>query len=161
MLEKFKYTHYGEDDDDDKPVDAKLIEAEERSHGGLSFKVLRYYVRYSGGVCWISLFVFLSILSQGATAGSTYWLSYWISNENAHSRNFFIIVLCALGAAHSLFLLLTTIVRAFIFNRGSVRLHTNLIRSLVAAPIMWFNMTPLGRIINRFSRGMKLNMFET
>ncbi|NXC80564.1 MRP7 protein, partial [Cercotrichas coryphoeus] len=65
--------------------------------------------------------------------------------------NFYLIVYGSIAGANSLF----TIIRAFLFAFGTVRaaavIHDRLLQRILKATVTFFDTTPTGRILNRFS----------
>uniref|UniRef100_A0A8C5X3B7 ATP-binding cassette sub-family C member 10 n=1 Tax=Malurus cyaneus samueli TaxID=2593467 RepID=A0A8C5X3B7_9PASS len=65
--------------------------------------------------------------------------------------NFFLIVYGSIAGANSLF----TIIRAFLFAYGALRaaavIHNRLLQRVLKATVTFFDTTPTGRILNRFS----------
>ena len=58
----------------------------------------------------------------------------------------------SLGACQAIFLLLGSIVLALGGILASRSLHDNMLRSILRSPMSFFDTTPLGRILNRFSK---------
>jgi len=79
-----------------------------------------------------------------------FWLSVWASSSSQQS--IFIIgiygMLCALTMTLSLSKALL-----FFFStlKASSYLHSSALKSVLSAPMFFFTMTPIGRILNRFS----------
>ncbi len=83
-----------------------------------------------------------------------YSLGVWMTDMETGSRGseghmslYLLSVLSVLVAV--VFKLAVEIVTAL---RAAQRLHDQLIRSVMLAPTSWFDATPIGRIINRFSQ---------
>ncbi|KAF8041794.1 hypothetical protein BT93_A0402 [Corymbia citriodora subsp. variegata] len=133
----------------------EIIEEEERKEGKVEFAVYRNYAAFSGWL--VAVIIFLSaILMQASRNGNDLWLSYWVDTtkggmESASSTSFYLIVLCIFCVVNSIL----TLVRAFSFAygglRAAVRVHEILLQRLIDAPVKFFNQTPSGRILNRFS----------
>eukprot|EP00117_Sycon_ciliatum_P032486 scpid8147/ scgid4352/ Multidrug resistance-associated protein 7; ATP-binding cassette sub-family C member 10 len=72
------------------------------------------------------------------------------SNSSSDLR-FYLTVYGCLGGANTMF----TLLRAFLFAYGGVCaarvLHDRLLRSILHAPVSFFDVTPVGRMLNRFS----------
>jgi len=67
---------------------------------------------------------------------------------------FYLVVYGGLAVANTIF----TLFRAFLFAYGGICaakvLHSRLLKSILSAPVSFFDVTPIGRIINRFSSDM-------
>ncbi|XP_010063576.2 ABC transporter C family member 13 isoform X4 [Eucalyptus grandis] len=133
----------------------EIIEEEERKEGKVEFAVYRHYAAFSGWL--VAVIIFLSaILMQASRNGNDLWLSYWVDTtrggiKSASSTSFYLVVLCIFCIVNSIL----TLVRAFSFAYGGLRaaitVHEILLKRLIDAPVKFFNQTPSGRILNRFS----------
>eukprot|EP00930_Biecheleria_cincta_P034402 TRINITY_DN23780_c0_g1_i1.p1 TRINITY_DN23780_c0_g1~~TRINITY_DN23780_c0_g1_i1.p1 ORF type:complete len:1507 (+),score=289.06 TRINITY_DN23780_c0_g1_i1:550-4521(+) len=133
---------------------------EEREVGALDLSIWCTYARIMGptmGSC-----LALAYLGTSFTQlGSTWWLKHWSSENMASSWE----SLDAL-AVYAMFALGTVTClssRMFFFRRTSLRtsrqLHHKLLWAVLRAPMSWIDMTPSGRIINRFAQDVqKLDM---
>ncbi|KAH9667477.1 multidrug resistance-associated protein 11 [Citrus sinensis] len=132
----------------------EIIEVEQRKEGRVELTVYKNYARFSGW--FITLVICLSaILMQASRNGNDLWLSYWVdttgSSQTKYSTSFYLVVLCIFCIFNSFL----TLVRAFSFAFGSLRaavkVHNTLLTKIINAPVLFFDQTPGGRILNRFS----------
>ncbi|CAN1121510.1 ABC transporter C family member 13 [Linum perenne] len=131
-----------------------IIEEEQRKEGRVEIAV---YKNYAGSAGWFITFVISlsAILMQASRNGNDLWLSYWVdttgNGRTGYSTTFYLIVLCVFCASNSFL----TLVRAFSFSfgglRAAVQVHNILLDKLLDAPVQFFDQTPSGRILNRFS----------
>ncbi|XP_052486869.1 ABC transporter C family member 13 isoform X2 [Gossypium raimondii] len=139
----------------DVPLEAQdIIKAEQRKEGKVELIV---YKKYAGFAGWfISVVILLSaILMQASRNGNDLWLSYWVDttgiSQGKHSTSFYLLVLCIFCIINSSL----TLVRAFSFAFGglkaAVQVHNTLLNKVINAPAQFFDQTPGGRILNRFS----------
>lgn len=103
------------------------------------------------------------VRTQATQLGSQYWLVLWTQDVDLvtgryrrHSLVFFL-------AGHALFAVALasatycrTLIVAFMGLRASRLLHLNLLRSILAAPMAFFDTQPVGRLITRFSKDTEL-----
>ncbi|CAB1325634.1 unnamed protein product [Coregonus sp. 'balchen'] len=157
----------------------QLMKAEEKGSGGVAWDVYKAYIKAAGGPYAFIINVILFLFTTGSIAFSNWWLSYWIrqgsgntslileneTNEtvaalandsmrlNPHVQYYSRVYVLSMGAA----LFLKTM-RGLVFVKCTVRaasvLHDKLFRRLLLSPMRFFDTTPLGRILNRFSRDM-------
>ncbi|CAN7081183.1 unnamed protein product [Brassica oleracea var. botrytis] len=142
------------DDVDEVSEAADIVKVEERKEGRVEVAVYRNYAVFSG---WFITIVILvsAVLMQASRNGNDLWLSYWVDKTGRgatqYSTSFYLMVLCIFCILNSIL----TLVRAFSFAYGglkaAVRVHSALICKLINAPIQFFDQTPSGRILNRFS----------
>uniref|UniRef100_A0A3P9PC47 ATP-binding cassette sub-family C member 5 n=1 Tax=Poecilia reticulata TaxID=8081 RepID=A0A3P9PC47_POERE len=156
-----------------RPGPQRLMKAEEKGSGAVAWSVYGAYIKAAGGplVFIINMVFFLS--TTGSIAFSNWWLSHWIrqgsgntslitANEttesnsmrlNPHIQYYSTVYIASMGAA----LFLKT-VRGLVFIKCTVKaasaLHDKLFHSLLLSPMQFFDTTPLGRILTRFSRDM-------
>ncbi|XP_038069146.1 ATP-binding cassette sub-family C member 9-like isoform X2 [Patiria miniata] len=131
-----------------------LIEKEEMERGSVSFKVYGYYFRNVGIL--LSLVTFCSVLLlSGLQIGTNFWLSAWseagLSNETGSSNTKYLAGYAGLSASLLLVRLIssTSLIAASLVAAKTI--HQRMLRNLIKAPLRFFDTTPIGRILNRFS----------
>uniref|UniRef100_A0A8C2CKU5 Si:ch211-221f10.2 n=1 Tax=Cyprinus carpio TaxID=7962 RepID=A0A8C2CKU5_CYPCA len=145
----------------------QLMQAEEKGSGAVAWQVYTTYIKAAGGPLAFIVNILLFLFTTGSIAFSNWWLSHWIrqgsgTNEtaesdsmrlNPHMQYYSRVYVLSMGAA----LFLKT-VRGLVFVKCTVRaasvLHDKLFKTLLLSPMRFFDTTPLGRILNRFSRDM-------
>ncbi|XP_034083351.1 canalicular multispecific organic anion transporter 2 isoform X2 [Gymnodraco acuticeps] len=147
---------HGEQQEKKKPNELqKLIHAETAETGRVKSKVFLEYAKAVGIL--LSVFIcFLYGCQSAAAIGANIWLSQWTNDaltnqtqENIHLR---VGVYAALGIAQGLLVMLSSFTLAM-GNIGAARkLHFNLLTNKFHTPQSFYDTTPLGRIINRFSK---------
>lgn len=141
----------------------QLMTKEDREIGLVRFSVWMRYLRAAG--IWM-LFAFVIptyIVYRFISIAQNWWLSYWSTNNeheeningpggpHLHSTMFYIWVYLGLGFGSVLVLMIQTLLVARAGTRASRRLHQEAIDGVMFAPTSYFDTTPLGRILNRFS----------
>lgn len=126
---------------------------EERATGDIPWAVYVAYVRNGGGWhLWISIIV-LTLLSQVAGIGINLWLTAWTQNRfPTFGISFYLGIYFALGAAMAVLLFIGGLLFAYGGMLASRGIHEKAISKLIRAPVSFFDRTPAGRILNRFSR---------
>lgn len=143
-----------------KSIKNQLITKEEMSEGGVKFSV---YKRYFRAISYelIALLTFLYVITYGAQVGSSIWLSFWSSDNDRKAKDpsvhiyslaTYLGVYAGLGLGNSVGILLVSLLMAFGSIRASRRLHESMLNHVVRAPMAFFDTTPMGRILNRFSK---------
>ncbi|XP_049620339.1 ATP-binding cassette sub-family C member 2 [Suncus etruscus] len=136
----------------------KLIEKEFMETGKV--KSINY-LKYLQAIGWVFIFfiVFSYVLNSVAFIGFNLWLSAWTgdskiynsTNYPASQRDMRVGVYGALGVAQGLSVLMANILCAHGSNHASNILHMQLLNNMLRAPMSFFDTTPIGRIVNRFS----------
>nr|XP_029138653.1 ATP-binding cassette sub-family C member 9-like [Labrus bergylta] len=120
----------------------------------------------SGGFFMVFLMIFSKLLKHSVIVAIDYWIAKWTSaktnhnitmngnstssaqteNDSYHLQVF--IILCAAGIT---LCLITSLTVEFLGLSAATNLHHNLLNKIIHAPIRFFDITPLGQILNRFS----------
>ncbi|XP_043959111.1 ATP-binding cassette sub-family C member 3 isoform X1 [Gambusia affinis] len=140
-----------------KPQEGQnLIQAETAETGRVKTKVFLEYAKAVGLV--LSVIICLLYGCQSAAAiGANIWLSQWTSDsltnqtkENVHMR---VGVYAALGIAQGVLILVNCLLcRAYCMLRAAKLTHRNMLQGVLRAPQAFFESTPTGRLLNRFSK---------
>ncbi|CAG8452470.1 10619_t:CDS:10 [Ambispora leptoticha] len=125
-----------------------LIVREESATGSVPWSVYKAYIKSSSTVAVI-VFLLLMIGSQG--------VQYWSSENEKKGENENILLYLGIygliGVIYSLMTIFQTIVLwVFCAIRSARRLHKEMLSGVVRSPMSFFDTTPLGRILNRFSK---------
>jgi ABC-type multidrug transport system fused ATPase/permease subunit len=134
-----------------------LVTKEERNIGAVSISVYSKYIKAGGGFCVFTFVYFGFVLSAVNQFATTSWISFWTADApdyERHSQAFYLGIYFLFAVSLGVF----TFIRAFLLARFGVRasetLHRNLLNSILRAPQSFFDTTPLGRIISRFSKDL-------
>lgn len=133
-----------------------LTTKEERNVGAVSVSVYTDYLKAGGGYC-IFAFVYLGfILSATNSLATTAWISFWTSDPDyeKHSIGFYLGIYFMFAVSLGVFTFFRAYFLAAFGVRASETLHKNLLNSILRAPQSFFDTTPLGRIISRFSKDL-------
>lgn len=104
----------------------------------------------------VFVFLFFIIVSMFLSVMGNVWLKHWseVNTEyggNPHAVRYLLIYF-ALGVSSALATLIQTIILwVFCTIHGSKYLHSAMVSSVLRAPMSFFETTPIGRILNRFS----------
>nr|XP_056705401.1 ATP-binding cassette sub-family C member 5 isoform X2 [Euleptes europaea] len=156
-----------------KKEEGQLIQLEEKGKGSVPWSVYGVYIQAAGGPIAFLVIMALFVLNVGSTAFSNWWLSYWIKQgsgnttltlgnetvvsssmkDNPHMHYYAGIYALSMGV-----MLILKAVRGVAFVKGTLRassrLHDELFRRILRSPMKFFDTTPSGRILNRFSKDM-------
>uniref|UniRef100_A0A673XI63 ATP-binding cassette, sub-family C (CFTR/MRP), member 9 n=1 Tax=Salmo trutta TaxID=8032 RepID=A0A673XI63_SALTR len=126
----------------------------------------------SGGFLMVFLMVFSKLLKHSVMVAIDYWLAEWTAKGNLLVNgtayvngtangdangyaglpdSYYVpvfIILCGAGIA---LCLITSLTVEFLGLSAATNLHHNLLNKIIHAPIRFFDVTPLGQILNRFS----------
>ncbi|XP_050076522.1 multidrug resistance-associated protein 1 isoform X1 [Anopheles maculipalpis] len=134
----------------------KLIEQEKSETGSVKWDVYKHYLKSIGLTLSVAT-VILNMIFQGFSIGSNLWLSRWSTDETAENdtsvRDMYLGVYGAFGAGQVLSTFLSTLFLYVGALEASRTLHKTLLRCVLHAPLTsFFDITPVGRVLNRFSK---------
>ncbi|KAI9332974.1 P-loop containing nucleoside triphosphate hydrolase protein [Obelidium mucronatum] len=135
------------------PKSAKsIMRVEDQETGGVQGAVWFRYMQAAGGPTFAIQLAFLIILVQGTRVGNDLWLTAWTSHEYDIPNLSYIGVYAGLGIGLALSLFVYSIFFGYTGTRAAKSLHERALMRVLRCPVSFFDTTPLGRIINRFSR---------
>ncbi|KAF9200129.1 hypothetical protein BGZ49_009666 [Haplosporangium sp. Z 27] len=132
---------------------AELIADEHMAMGSVSWKVYKIYAK-AASYKVAFLVVLLFVVGQAIQIGTNLWLQYWTTPAGAakYSIGAFLGIYAALVIGFMVMNVTTTYVSMVTAAiRASTRLHEQLLSKLLRLPMSFFDTTPLGRVVNRFS----------
>lgn len=139
------------------PAPRRFYEDEKRATGSVKGEVYKTYMKACGGyVHWIFVLL-VSCLTVALSVAVPFWISIWTreyQSSPAHADNrlvFYVSVLVGL----SLLSFVLEIARYRFIYRGSIRasrvLFERFTNTVTRMPLHFFDTTPAGRILNRFT----------
>ncbi|KAJ2594436.1 hypothetical protein H4R99_005770, partial [Coemansia sp. RSA 1722] len=136
-----------------------LVKDEEREEGYVKLETwLLYFKESGGGYFWIAAVVLLSIY-QLLIVMQDYWIRLWVSTVDSSSQQHSAFFWLGIYVAICVFGLIWWIGEMLFVASGGLRasktMHAKLVEAIVHAKPRFFDSTPIGRIINRFSRDMQ------
>ncbi|GLE01060.1 hypothetical protein PINS_up009873 [Pythium insidiosum] len=143
---------------EEQSTSKKLIVEEDRNVGSVTAKT---YINYLSCCGWDGYFVAGSIFSLFAVAQVAIFMCDWFlsrwSNDSFKSLNQYqsLGVYLGLIAFTSVFVFVRCMFYTEMCMRCSANLHAKYLRRVISAPVTtFFDVTPVGRILNRFSRDL-------
>ncbi|XP_032311192.1 multidrug resistance-associated protein 1 isoform X5 [Drosophila ananassae] len=136
-------------------VEGKLIETEKSQTGGVDFAVYKHYIKSVGIFLSVATLV-LNFVFQAFQIGSNLWLTKWANDQRVENdtslRDMYLGVYGAFGFGQvsSYFFCSLTLALGCIYC--SKALQEALLYNVFRWSMAMFDTTPLGRIVNRFSK---------
>ncbi|GAA6213804.1 canalicular multispecific organic anion transporter 1 [Lates japonicus] len=144
---------------DESKKGQRLIEKETMETGQVKFSV---FVQYLQAMGWgYAVTVFLLYFTQNvAFIGQNLWLSDWTNDAVEYynrtypswKRDTRVGVFGVLGVVQGLFVFLGTLSLANASVAASRILHSRLLNNILRVPMLFFDTTPIGRVVNRFAK---------
>ncbi|KAE8974895.1 Multidrug resistance-associated protein 1 [Phytophthora fragariae] len=131
-----------------------LIQDEEKAEGNLSWSVYSSYFVPCGTISIVGAFALL-FATQVSSVSTDLWLTNWTNSKPTGANlTFYLTVYAYLG--------LSTIVLGFVGDlccryaglSASKRIHHTLLYHVIKGTMRFYDTTPVGRILNRFSNDM-------
>ncbi|OQV14982.1 Multidrug resistance-associated protein 1 [Hypsibius exemplaris] len=144
------------------PTAGKLVDKEKFATGRVKLSVYRLYARQMGLVVTAAMIVCFVVFTTLGNV-SNVWLSNWAKDYerpdykgNTEQRNFRLGIYGMFGALQLLFMTGFSVCIVHGRIRASKNLHQGLLYRILRSPISFFDTTPLGRIVNRFSSDISI-----
>ncbi|XP_032595385.1 multidrug resistance-associated protein 1 isoform X3 [Drosophila grimshawi] len=136
-------------------IEGKLIETEKSQTGGVDFAVYKHYIKSVGIFLSVATLV-LNFVFQGFQIGSNLWLTKWSNDKEVENdtglRNMYLGVYGAFGVGQVVTSFLSTLALSLGCIYSAEYLHETLVHFVLRWPMELFDITPQGRIVNRFSK---------
>ena len=141
-----------------KKVAKALMEKEEREKGAVNASVYTKYIVAGGGFCWFAFVVFWYLAAAVMTVLNSAWITAWTSDATkgyaSFSLEFYLGGLAVVAVLLSTVSFLRSATMALTNVAASNAMHGAALRSVMRAPTRFFDVTPIGRIISRFSKDL-------
>ncbi|CAJ0955579.1 unnamed protein product, partial [Mesorhabditis belari] len=127
--------------------------------GKVSWTVYLSYVK-AATISWSILLLASYFISCGFGISRALWLSAWtddnIDGVITGDTNYQLFIFTVLAFLEIGFLVAAQFALVFGCQSASLRLHSPLLASILRSPMSFFDMTPVGRIVNRLSRDLEV-----
>lgn len=114
------------------------------------------YIRAGGGYILFSFVYFGFVLCAAVTLMTSVWVTLWTSDTGyeRQSEGFYIGMYALTAVLLGVFTFMRSYLLASFGVRASNKLHQDLLISIFKAPMSFFDTTPTGRILSRFSKDL-------
>ncbi|XP_076819731.1 multidrug resistance-associated protein 1-like isoform X1 [Clavelina lepadiformis] len=144
----------------EKITEDKLITTETVETGNIKSSVLLMYMKAVGTIASIGLLIGYTF-DNVSTVYSRIWLSEWSDEVAKHNgtqndTGYRLAIYGVLGVSKAVFNLMSSFGIYYGGILASGYLHAKMLDNIVQVPMSFFDTTPLGRIVNRFSKDIYL-----
>jgi ATP-binding cassette subfamily C (CFTR/MRP) protein 1 len=134
------------------PASGRLMTEEDREIGSVDMQVYRKWAVAAGGVSVAMMVISLYVASEMVSVSASWWLSFWSENREDNTPWFYLGIYMLINV-----FVITLTLGKEIFVRitgwnASQSLFRELLVAVMHAPMSFFDTTPMGRVINRFSK---------
>ncbi|GMP81339.1 hypothetical protein CsSME_00036087 [Camellia sinensis var. sinensis] len=137
----------------------QLTEEEEKEIGNVGWKQFLDYILVSKGSLMLSSVIITQIGFVALQAVSSYWLAFSIQIPKIGS-GILIGVYTTISTISTLFVYLRSLSAAFLGLKASKAFFSNFTNSIFNAPMLFFDSTPVGRILTRASSDLCVVDFD-
>ncbi|CAF0948802.1 unnamed protein product, partial [Brachionus calyciflorus] len=142
----------------DTEKSGNLIEIEKIETGNLKFKTVREYFKSTSFLMTFLFLIAYSVMNV-FYALSSFWLTQWTNANVSESgdtmtKTFRILAYGLLGTGQHFFSFLSELIAVKMIMNSSRSLHQNMLKSIMHSTMQFFESTPIGRILNRFSKDL-------
>lgn len=131
-----------------------LIQDEEKAEGDLAWSVYASYFVSCGVISTVGALALL-FATQVSSVSTDLWLTNWTSAKSTGaSLTFYLSIYAYLGLSTILLGLAGDLCCRYAGLSASKRIHHSLLHHIIKGTMRFFDTTPVGRILNRFSNDM-------
>lgn len=133
-----------------------LFGEEERAYDSIPFSIYKQYAQAGQGIFGFSAFfilLFLMVLAVFLTLFTNVWLSFWVGNKfKSLSNGTYIGLYVGFTILSCVLIALEFTMMGYINTEASKVLNLQAVKRVLHTPMSFMDTTPIGRIINRFSK---------
>ncbi|TPP51395.1 ABC transporter transmembrane region family protein [Leishmania donovani] len=144
-----------ENKDAESDVEAgRLMTREEKATGQVPWSTYVAYLRSCGGLAAWGFLLATFAVTESVTAANGVWLSIWSTGSLRCSAATYLYVYLFIVFLNIFNSPLRCFLCYYLMRMGSRNLHRDLLESIGVARMSFFDTTPLGRVLNRFTKDM-------
>ncbi|KAK2353050.1 ABC transporter C family member [Trifolium repens] len=141
------------------PIGTQLTQEEEKVIGNVGWKPFRDYINYSKGTFMLCLMILAQSAFLALQTASTFWLA--IAIEIPKVTNVTLIGVYALTSfASAAFVYVRSYLTALLGLKASTAFFSSFTKAIFNAPMLFFDSTPVGRILTRASSDLSILDFD-
>lgn len=135
---------------------SKLISVEERAEGAVSLKVYKHYIASAKKPLLLLGMLFSFFIANFSQLGQQFIVSQWTSDVGYKKYSLYAYLFGIINAASSvaIFNWSRTYLAYIIGAESSRKLHYDMLQRVLHAPLSFFEATPIGRLVSRFSKDL-------
>lgn len=130
----------------------KLMTEETRAEGHVKLDVYKKWFQAAGGL-YIPLVVLIVFTGDaGMSVLSNWWLTYWSEADSGRSQNYYLLMYALINFGVAVVNMIRSLFLAFVALTASRKMFNDMLACVLHAPMSFFDTTPVGRLVNRFSK---------
>ena len=128
------------------------ITKEARGEGAISFKTYKTYVSKMGSPMWLLFLLAMVTFERLLSVYTSVWLAYWSENHYDLPQGDYLAIYAGIGIGQAAVSWARTFMWALASLAAANKLHLALFRATLSTRLSFFDVTPLGRVIQRFTK---------
>ncbi|XP_040888565.1 multidrug resistance-associated protein 4 [Toxotes jaculatrix] len=169
VLSQTSSVHSVKDGDHLPAEPAQTLVEESRAQGTIGARLYIKYLRAGANVVTLLFVILVNFLAQVAYIMQDWWLAYWADEQEKLTangtvvqngqnvtqeldRDFYLGVYGGLTAATIIFGFARNLVLFNVLVRCAQSLHNRMFDAILRTPVRFFDINPIGRVLNRFSK---------
>ncbi|KAM6893784.1 ATP-binding cassette sub-family C member 4 [Xenentodon cancila] len=158
-------------DGDHLPAEpVQMVPEESRAQGNIGVGLYYKYLRAGANVLVLLAVLLINLLAQVAYIMQDWWLAYWADEQEKLSASnatisvngtnatreldlcFYLGIYGGLTAATIIFGFMRNLILFNLLVRATQSLHNRMFNAILRTPVRFFDINPIGRVLNRFSK---------
>ena len=134
----------------------KLMTVEERGEGAVGLDMYNMYIKAMNKPLLLVLVIVSFAMANASQILQQYVIAAWTSDTNYAKRplSAYLIGMTSMAALVAFFNWSRTCMQVYLGAAASKTLHKNMIKQVLGAPLYYFESTPIGRLVQRFSKDL-------
>ncbi|XP_068165844.1 ATP-binding cassette sub-family C member 4 [Antennarius striatus] len=149
----------------------QTVAEESRAQGTIGFGLYMKYLKAGANIVALLAVLLINVLAQVSYVMQDWWLAYWADQQeklnvsstivqNGQNVNqeldlgFFLGIYGGLTAAVIVFGFIRNLFLFHVLVRSAQTLHNRMFTAILRTPVRFFDINPIGRVLNRFSKDM-------
>ncbi|GAA5856368.1 hypothetical protein JCM8547_008708 [Rhodosporidiobolus lusitaniae] len=133
---------------------------ENREQGSVKWAVYKEYIK-ANGYLGVILYLFTIVLQQVLLVAKDVWLKTWAQHNADTGTNgnipYYLGVYGAIGfTASAIFFVNGVLLYSMCVVKSAQHMHDGMFHAVLRSPMLFFEQTPIGTILNRFSRDVQV-----
>uniref|UniRef100_A0A8C4HKG9 Multidrug resistance-associated protein 4 n=1 Tax=Dicentrarchus labrax TaxID=13489 RepID=A0A8C4HKG9_DICLA len=146
----------------------QVVAEESRAQGNIKMSLYVKYLRAGAHIVVLVAVILVNVLAQVAYIMQDWWLAYWADeqekltanstvipngqNVTALNTDFYLGVYGGLTVATIIFGFMRNLLLFNVLVRCAQSLHNRMFSAILRTPVRFFDVNPIGRVLNRFSK---------
>lgn len=141
---------------ENKSAVKKLMTVEEKGEGAIGWPIYREYIKASRNTALIALIVLSFALANTSQIGQQWLVAAWTSDLDYRKRPMAVYLggISVMAMSVAVFNWARVFIAYILGSEASKRLHYQMIGRVLRAPLSFFESTPVGRLVQRFSKDL-------